>query len=91
MLPDHIQNACDWANMRGWRVFPANPLKRPLRNVLVFGFSRLGRHCLVRCAASGRMSGVFLGQAALGALGVILILFAALRRFWLIAAMASWA
>jgi hypothetical protein len=37
------------------------------------------------------MSGVFLGQAALCALGVILILFAALRRFWLIAAMASWA
>jgi hypothetical protein len=37
------------------------------------------------------MSGVFLGQAALCALGVILILFAALMRFWLIAAMASWA
>ena len=33
--------------------------KRPLRNVLVLGFSGLGRHWLVRCAASGRMSGVF--------------------------------
>ena len=40
--------------------------KRPLRNVLVFGFSRLGRHCLVRCAASGRMSGVFLGSGSFG-------------------------
>ena len=29
-LPDYIQNACDWANMRGWKVFPtvANE-KRP--------------------------------------------------------------
>ena len=25
MLPDYIQNACDWANMQGWKVFPANP------------------------------------------------------------------
>ena len=24
-LPDHIQNACDWSNMRGWYVFPTNP------------------------------------------------------------------
>lgn len=30
MLPDYIQNACDWANMRGWKVFPTHPNeKRP--------------------------------------------------------------
>ena len=29
-LPDYIQNACDWANMQGWKVFPTNPnTKRP--------------------------------------------------------------
>lgn len=30
MLPEYIQNACDWASMRGWKVFPtyANE-KRP--------------------------------------------------------------
>ena len=30
MLPDYIQNACDWANMRGWKIFPTIPNeKRP--------------------------------------------------------------
>ena len=30
LLPDYIQNACDWANMQGWKVFPTNPnTKRP--------------------------------------------------------------
>ena len=24
-LPNHIQNACDWSNMRRWYVFPTNP------------------------------------------------------------------
>ena len=30
MLPDYIQNACEWAEMQGWKVFPtvANE-KRP--------------------------------------------------------------
>jgi len=29
-LPDHIQNACDWSAMRGWKVFPTYPNeKRP--------------------------------------------------------------
>ena len=29
-LPDYIQNACDWSNMRGWKVFPTRPdEKRP--------------------------------------------------------------
>tara|TARA_B110000208_G_C11770584_1_gene430172 strand:- start:774 stop:1592 length:819 start_codon:yes stop_codon:yes gene_type:complete len=30
LLPDYIQNACDWANMRGWKVFPTHANeKRP--------------------------------------------------------------
>lgn len=30
MLPDYLQNACDWANMRGWKVFPTHANeKRP--------------------------------------------------------------
>ena len=30
MLPEYIQNACDWANMRGWKVFPTHANeKRP--------------------------------------------------------------
>ena len=29
-LPNHIQNACDWSAMRGWKVFPTYPNeKRP--------------------------------------------------------------
>ena len=48
-----------WTAFRALYNDPFSGFLRPLRNVLVFGFSRLGRHCLVRCAASGRMSGVF--------------------------------
>jgi len=30
MLPEYIQNACDWASMRGWKVFPTHANeKRP--------------------------------------------------------------
>ena len=25
LLPNNIQNACDWTNMRNWKVFPVNP------------------------------------------------------------------
>ena len=28
MLPEYIQNACDWANMRGWKVFPTHANKK---------------------------------------------------------------
>jgi hypothetical protein len=28
MLPDYIQNACDWAEMQNWKVFPTIPNKK---------------------------------------------------------------
>ena len=46
-LPDHIQNACDWANM-GWKVFPLMRIETSVKDPLARDKCSKRNHRIVR-------------------------------------------
>jgi hypothetical protein len=62
MLPDYIQNACDWANMQGWKVFPANPNTKAPYISDPFGRATSNRDAIIELLPGGRLTADFDGR-----------------------------